>query len=256
MGIILPAIHSRQSRCSPPALEPPGRSELPSAADYTASVEMFKNGDIQLAWFGGLTGVQARAAVEGAHAIAQGAEDLAYYSYFIANAATGLERSETFPEGIAALSFTFGSESSTSGRLMPEYFIRQASGKSPGDFFAKPYAFSGAHDKTARLVQAGQVEAGVLSYKTYDRLVSEGDIDPEVCRIIWKTPVYTDYNFTAHPELEVMFGPGFTDRLQAALVEMSDDALLSAFPRSALIEATDTDFDKIAGVAEELGMMR
>ncbi len=224
--------------------------------DYTASVEMFKNGDIQLAWFGGLTGVQARASVPGAHAIAQGAEDTAYFSYFIAHKDTGIERSDAFPLAIAEGNFSFGSDSSTSGRLMPEFFIQQYTGMSPTEFFTEGVSFSGAHDKTAKLVESGQIQAGVLSYKTYDKMVAEGRLDEDTCRIIWKTPEYADYNFTAHPDLEVMFGDGFTQKLQTVLIEMNDPVLLDAFPRSALIEAEDADFDGIAQVAAELGMLR
>ena len=99
--------------------------EYVPSSDYKASVEAFSQGDIQLAWFGGLTGVQARDKVEGAHAIAQGAADPEYFSYFIAHKDSGLEKSDEFPSGIAGKSFTFGSESSTSGRLMPEYFHPQ-----------------------------------------------------------------------------------------------------------------------------------
>ena len=98
------------------------------ATDYTAAVEMFKGDDIQLAWFGGLTGVQARSAVPGARAIAQGAEDPEYRSYFIVHESVEMERSEEFPSAISELSFTFGSDASTSGRLMPEFFIREQSG--------------------------------------------------------------------------------------------------------------------------------
>ncbi|MCP4808026.1 MAG: putative selenate ABC transporter substrate-binding protein [Proteobacteria bacterium] len=230
--------------------------EYVPAADYSASVEMFKNGDVQLAWFGGLTGVQARAAVDGAHAIVQGAEDPEYFSYFIANAETGLELSEEFPTALADLSFTFGSPSSTSGRLMPEHFIRESTGKGPDEFFAQTYGFSGAHDKTAKLVEAGQVQAGALSYTTWDRLVADGTIDTAKAHVVWKTPVYADYNFTAHPDLETRFGPGFTDRLQAALIAIDDPALLAAFSRSALITAQDQDFARIEGVARDLGMLR
>jgi phosphonate transport system substrate-binding protein len=230
--------------------------EYVPATDYTASVEMFRNGDIQLAWFGGLTGVQARHAVPGANAIAQGVEDPEYKAYFIAHAATGLARSEAFPLQIASLSFSFGSEASTSGRLMPEYFIRQHAGMTLEAFFAKPYAFSGAHDKTAKLVESGQVQAGVLSYKTYDALVERGEIDPSVARIIWETPPFADYNFTAHPSLETTYGAGFTGRLKAALLAMKDPALLGAFPRSGLIAATNNDFTRVESVARSLEMVR
>jgi phosphonate transport system substrate-binding protein len=226
------------------------------ARDYQAAVESFKNSDAQLAWFGGLTGVQARSAVAGARAIAQGDADPNYYSYFIAHRDTGLPRSDAFPQDIARFRFTFGSESSTSGRLMPEHFLRQATGKSPQEFFSEPVGFSGSHDKTAELVASGQYQVGVLNYKVYDRRVAEGTTDPEVVRIIWQTPPYADYNWTAHPDLERVFGAGFTDRLQQALVAIDDPALLAALPRERLIPAANEEFEGIRQVAEQLGMLR
>ena len=224
--------------------------------DYQASVEMFRSQDILLAWFGGLTGVQARAAVPGARAIAQGEVDPRYYSYFIANAATGLERSDAFPGDLGQFTFTFGSESSTSGRLMPEFHIKQNTGLSPAEFFAQPFGFSGSHDKTCELVEAGRFQVGVVNYKVYDRRVAEGSTDPDICRVIWQTPVYADYNFTAHPRLDEIYGPGFTDRLQAVLTGISDQDLLAALPREKLIPASNAEFDGIEAVARALGMVR
>lgn len=230
--------------------------EYVAASDYKASVEMFRNGEVQLAWFGGLTGVQARQSVPEARAIAQGEEDPNYRSYFIAHKDTGLERSNEFPLGLAGLKFTFGSESSTSGRLMPEFFLRKATQKSPSEFFGGQPAFSGNHDKTVELVESGQYQAGAVNYKVYDQRVADGETDPDVCRIIWVTPDYSDYNFTAHPDLETMFGAGFIDRLQTALIKMDDPSLLAAFPRNSLIAAENKDFDDILEVAISLGFVR
>ena len=98
---------------------------------YAASVTAFRNDQIQLAWFGGLTGVQARLAVPEARAIAQGKEDPIFVSYFIANTETGLEPSDSFPAEAQGMSFTFGAKTSTSGRLMPEYWIREETGEAP-----------------------------------------------------------------------------------------------------------------------------
>jgi phosphonate transport system substrate-binding protein len=226
-------------------------------ADYSASVQAFKNGDIQLAWFGGLTGVQARSAVEGSRAIAQGKVDPIYKSFFIAHKDSGLEPGDSFPMGLAGKSFTFGSERSTSGRLMPEHFIRKNTGKSPAEFLGSEMNFSGSHDKTAELVQAGTFDAGVLSYKTYEKMVAAGSIDPAVCRIIWTTPTYVDYNWTAHPDLESKFGAGTIDRLQKALIGMSEPALLDAVMRSeGLIAAQNSDFEPVAELARQLGFLQ
>ena len=230
--------------------------EYVAARDYQAAVEMFKNGDVHLAWFGGLTGVQARRAVPGARAIAQGASDPEFRSYFVAHRDSGLEPSDEFPAGIGALSFTFGSESSTSGRLMPEHFLRLETGQAPDDLFEQPVGYSGSHDRTLELVASGQFQAGAVNYKVYDQRVAEGALDPEVVRVVWTTPPYADYNWTVHPELDVRLGEGFGDRLQEVLVAIDDATLLRALPRERLIPARNEDFEGIREVAETLGMVR
>ena len=226
--------------------------EFVPAADYEASVAKFENGDIQLAWFGGVSGVQARNAVSGAEALAAGVEDLAFKSYFIANTATGLEKSEDFPEAIADTTFTYGSSGSTSGCIMPSHFIMQNTGKSPLDFFTKKPGFSGAHDATALAVQDGTFQTGVLSYTTFDAMVADGKIDPAKVKVIWETPTFADYNFTAHPALNKTFGDGFLAKLKKALLECEDPAVLKALDRTELVEVTNETFQPIAEVMEKV----
>jgi phosphonate transport system substrate-binding protein len=237
--------------------------EYVPSADYGASVDAFTNGDILLCWFGGLTGVQAREKVKGARVIACGKVDPKFHSYFIANKSTGIERSAAFPLALKGKKFTFGSPSSTSGRLMPEYYIGKATKQSPKEFFGAEMSFSGAHDKTAALVEAGTFDAGAIDYKTYDRLVAEHKkdpakgIDPDVCRIVWVTPDYPDYHFCAHPRIDQDFGPGFTAKLQAALVAITDPELLKGMDRTeGLIMAKNEDFDDLRSVALEIGLVR
>ena len=230
--------------------------EYVPARDYQATVEMFKNGDAPLAWFGGLTGVQARHAVSGARAIAQGDTDPQFYSYFIAHRDTGLERTSDFPLGMKGRRFTFGSRSSTSGRLMPEFFIREGTGGSAEAFFSERVGFSGSHDQTIALVESGQYEVGAVNYQVFDRRVAEGRVDPDVVRVVWQTPMYPDYNWTAHPVLDALFGEGFIDRLQQALVAIDDPALLSALPRDRLVGTSNEEFEAIRVVAETLDMLR
>jgi phosphonate transport system substrate-binding protein len=139
---------------------------------------------------------------------------------------------------------------------MPEYFIRQATGNSPKEFFEQPFAFSGAHEKTAKMVESGAVQAGVLAYTTWDRMVAQGDLDPSKVQVIWKTPEYANHNFSLRPGLDARFGVGFETKLQAALLAMEDPDLLRAFARSALISAKNDDFVRIEEVAREVDMLR
>lgn len=232
--------------------------EFVPSADYKASVDMFKNGQIQLAWFGGVTGVQARAAVPGAQAIVQGQEDTAFQSYFIAHKDAGIQPSETFPADLGKLKFAFGAETSTSGRVMPAWYIKQQTGKSADEFFAEKPIFTGSHDKTCELVEAGQVQAGVVDYTVYNKRLAAGTTKPDVCQVVWKSPAFPDYNFTAHPSLETDFGAGFTAKVKAALIGMTtkNPDLLKAFPRAAMIEAKNSDYTPVEEVCRELGLVR
>ncbi len=221
---------------------------------YGASVTAFRNDQIQLAWFGGLTGVQARLMVPDARAIAQGKEDPVFVSYFIANEATGLQPSDSFPEEARGMSFTFGAKTSTSGRLMPEYWIRRETGEAPGDFFDK-VGFSGDHSQTLRLVASGAWDIGALNFAVYDKAVAEGAPEVDTARVIWQTPPYPDYNWTIRGDVDARFGEGFADKVQAALIAMDDPDLLAAFPREAFIPAQNADFQPIEDTAKELGLI-
>lgn len=225
--------------------------EFVPASDYGASVDKFETGDIQLAWFGGVTGVQARNAVPGSRAIVSGAKDLQFKSYFIANEATGLTRGDKFPTETKGMTFTFGSSGSTSGCVMPAHFIVKNTGQGPMEYYSK-VGFSGSHDKTAQQVQDGTFQTGVLNFSTYDRLLKEGTVDPTKCRIIWVTPPYADYNFTARGDLDKTFGEGFTDRLQKALVECKDPAVLKAFDRNEFVKVDNSTFQGIADVMKKV----
>ncbi len=222
---------------------------------YAASVQAFKNNEVQLAWFGGLAGVKARLSVPGSVAIAQGAEDLAFITYFIANTSTGLSFSEDFPPDIAAKTFTFGSKGSTSGRLMPEFFIRQHFGKTPRDVF-KRVGFSGDHSKTLALVQSGSYEVGAMNFKVWHKDVEAGRVDPKKVQVIWRTPTYPDYNWTIRGDVEKTHGAGFIEKVQQALLDLKDAAILNAFPRSRFIPAENSLYQPILDTATAVGIIR
>ncbi|MBU2361109.1 MAG: putative selenate ABC transporter substrate-binding protein [Alphaproteobacteria bacterium] len=220
---------------------------------YAAAVTAFANDQIQLGWFGGLSGVQARIAVPDSHAIAQGAEDETFVTYFIANTDTGLARAEDFPD-LAGRSFTFGAETSTSGRLMPEYWIREATGEAPSDLFSA-VGFSGDHGQTLRLVASGAYEVGALNYAVYDTAVADGTPEAAATTIIWQTPPYPDYNWTIRGDVDARFGAGFADKVKAALIAMDDPDLLASFPRSAFIAADDALYQPIVDTARALDLI-
>jgi phosphonate transport system substrate-binding protein len=221
---------------------------------YAAAVTSFRNDQLQLAWFGGLSGVQARMVTPGAQAIAQGAEDPAFYSYIIAHSSTGLKASDDFPKEIAGKTFTFGSKGSTSGRLMPEYYIRKNLDESPDDAF-KSVGFSGNHSRTIELVQSGAYEVGAVNYQVWDSMLEEGKIDTDQVSVIWKTPDYPDYQWTIRGDVDGKWGEGFSEKVKTALLEMDAPALLEAFPRSKFISASNEDYLPIEETAKAIGLL-
>ncbi|MFT5706503.1 MAG: phosphonate transport system substrate-binding protein [Oceanospirillaceae bacterium] len=221
---------------------------------YAAAISAFRNNQVQLAWFGGLSGVRARQLVPGSQAIAQGAEDREFKSYFIAHHSTGLSASAKFPNAIVDKTFTFGSKGSTSGRLMPEYYIRQHLKSAPRELF-KAVGFSGDHSLTINQVQAGAFQVGVVNYKVWDSMLAAGKIDTDKVSVIWQTPQYPDYQWTIRAELDQTFGAEFSKKIQIALIEMNDPQLLQQFPRSAFISAKNSDYQPIRDTAVKLGLL-
>lgn len=222
---------------------------------YPAAVTAFRLNQVQLAWFGGLSGVQARRMVPGAQAIAQGYEDQFFKSYVIAHTSTGLEKADTLDENIAGKSFTFGAKGSTSGRLMPEYYLRQQFKLAPEQLFSR-VGFSGDHSMTIAQVQAGVYQLGVVNYLVWDNEIATGKVDPAKIHVIWATPEYPDYQWTIRGDVDSTFGKGFAAKVEQALVQMKDEKLLAAFPRQSFVPATNADYQPIEDVAKELDLLQ
>ena len=221
---------------------------------YAAAVTAFRNDQVQLAWFGGLSGVRARALVKGSRALAQGTEDAAFVTYFIAHASTKLGEQKSFPKAMAGKTFTFGAKGSTSGRLMPEFHIRNIFGKAPNKVFRR-VGFSGDHSRTIALVQSGAYEVGAVNFQVWNSEMKAGKIDKSKIKIVWRTPTYPDYQWTIRGDVDKRFGKGFADKVQSSLLSMNNPAQLKAFPRSGFIPAKNSDYAPIEKVGKSIGLI-
>ncbi|WP_152638734.1 putative selenate ABC transporter substrate-binding protein [Marinobacter santoriniensis] len=224
---------------------------------YAAAITAFRNNQVQLAWFGGLSGVQARKLVPGSEALAQGVEDKAFETYFIANTSTGIEPADNLADladQLRGKTFTFGSKGSTSGRLMPEYHIREAFGEAPEDVFSR-VGFSGNHTRTLRLVEAGTYQVGALNFQVWKKELDDGNIDTDAVRVIWKTPPFPDYQWTIRGDVNDRFGDGFKEKVKQALLNLKDPKLLESFPRSGFIPVSNDAYEPIRKTAEEIGIL-
>jgi phosphonate transport system substrate-binding protein len=230
--------------------------------DYAAAVSAFRTGDLDVVWFGGLTGVQARLQKPGAKVLAQRDIDATFHSVFIANPNSGLK--PFVPQkGLTALKgkrFTFGSESSTSGRLMPQWFLAQA-GVKPRDFAGGAPGFSGSHDATIALVQSGAYQAGVVNEQVWRASLRSGKADRHKVFVLWKTPGYPDYHWLAQPDLDRRFGAGFTNRLQQAILswrqnDPDQNKILELFGAQQFTTARPQDYQRIEEVGRQVGLIR
>lgn len=235
--------------------------EYVPVTDYAAAVNLFRAGDLDLVWFGGLTGVQARLQTPGAEVVAQRDIDEDFRSVFIVNTETGLQP----VDDVAALGrlrgrrFTFGSASSTSGRLMPQYFLQQA-GVASHDFAGAP-GFSGSHDKTIDLVESGSFEAGVLNEQVWDARVDAGAVDTDRVQVFFRTPAYHDYHWVLGPSAVHRYGEDFPERVRDALLGLSRDEereapVLDLFGAERFVPVEASDHAQIEEVARGLGLVR
>ena len=238
------------------------RVQYVPVTNYAAAVSAFRTGNLDLVWFGGLTGVQARLQKPGAKVLAQRDIDASFHTIFIANTRSGL-KPVTSVQGLSQLKgkrFTFGSESSTSGRLMPQYFLGQA-GVKPNQFAGGAAGFSGSHDATVALVQSGAYEAGAVNEQVWRASLHNGKANRSKVMAIWKTPGYPDYHWIAQPDLDKRFGKGFTSRIQKAILSWrpsnpEQKQILSLFGAQQFTTAKASAYGRIEQVGRQIGQIR
>ncbi len=229
--------------------------------DYAASVTAFRVGDLDMVWFGGLTGVQARLQVEDAQAIVQRDQDDQFRSVFIANVESGVTPFEEL-SGLTQLkghTFTFGSESSTSGRLMPQYYLSQA-GISLDDFRGEP-GFSGSHDVTIDLVESGTYQSGALNEQVWESRVEAGEVDLDKVQVIWRTPPFYDYHWVIRPDVSERYGEDFAARVTQAFLNLDQGnpehkQILDLFSAERFIVTQNENYLQIEAVAREIGKVK
>ena len=169
--------------------------EFTPVSDYAAAVEALVNKQVDMAWYGGFTFVQANIRSGGkVIPLVQREEDEKFRSVFIT--------SDPDIKSLADLkgkTVSFGSQSSTSGHLMPRSVLLQANIDPDKDF--KRVAYSGAHDATIAAVAAGKVDAGALNISVWDKFVADKKVDTSKVKVIFTTPAYFDYNWTVHADM-------------------------------------------------------
>jgi len=225
--------------------------EFIPVTDYAAVVEALASRRLDMAWLGGFTFVQTKLRTNGtAIPIVQRREDAVFTSRFIT--------SQPDIKSLADLkgkTFAFGSPSSTSGHLMPRYYLLQAGIDPERDF--KRIAFSGAHDATAAFVESGRVDAGVLNSSVWDKLVEEKKVDTAKVRVFATTPPYFDYNWTVRGDLDPALVKKLTDAFLALDASKPEQKEILALQRATKFIPTKAEnYAGIESAARSAGLLK
>jgi phosphonate transport system substrate-binding protein len=219
--------------------------------DYAATVGGLAANRLDLVWYGGLTSVQAAKQAKGARRIIMRKEDAEFKSHFITRKDTAIKDLKD----LKGKTFSFGSVSSTSGHLMPRYFLLK-NGINPERDFSK-FSFSGAHDATAAWVESARVDAGALNFLVWDKLVETKKVDTNKVGIFWTTPPYVDYVWTIRAGVD----QGTVDTISKAFLKLDYNnpehkKLLDLHRTKGYLPAKDEDWKAIEEAAVAAGLLK
>jgi phosphonate transport system substrate-binding protein len=219
--------------------------------DYAATVEGLAAKKLDLVWYGGFTFVQARIRTKGgAIPLVQREEDEKFKSVFITRAGSGI----TKLSDLKGKNFTFGSVSSTSGHLMPRFFLMKGGINPDKDM---RIAFSGAHDATAFQVAGGKVDAGALNISVWEKLVREKRVDPAQIKVFYTTPPYYDYNWTVRGDLDPALVQKIKDAFLALDAKNPRDAEILKLQRATRFVPTGPEnYKGIEDAARSAGLLK
>ena len=229
---------------------------------YVSAVTAFRTNHLDLVWFGGLSGVQARLQTPNSIVLAQRDIDKEFQSIFLTNKKFSIKRTKNIKDLklLTKYRFTFGSENSTSGRLMPQYFLDIA-GVKLTDFKGQTVGFSGSHDATIALVNSGAYDAGVLNKQVWDRNLKENPKRVKNLTVFFITPPYVDYHWLAQGNLDQRFRNGFTKELKEVILDLdlknkNQKLILEMFNAEKFIEANSELYKDIESIARKLKKIR
>ncbi len=225
--------------------------EFTPVTDYAASVEGLVNKKLDMVWFGGFTFVQANVRSKGqVTPLVQRMEDEKFRSVFITTS-----KDINKLEDLKGKTLSFGSESSTSGHLMPRSYLLAA--KINPDTALKRIAFSGAHDATVAAVAGGKVDAGALNISVWEKLVAEKKVDPAVVRVFYTTPGYFDYNWTVRSDMDPALKKKITDAFLALNADTPEGKEILALQRATkFIPTKPENYKAIEAAAHNAGLLK
>ena len=223
--------------------------ELSIPTSYAAVVEAVGNDQVDIAHFGGFTYVQASSRF-GVRPLVQRDRDQNFHSVFLTPPTSAIQSLAD----LKGRTFAFGDVNSTSGHLMPEYFMRQSGVDS--EVITKA-VYTGGHDATALAVANKKVDAGAMDELVFDRMTKEGKLAPESVRVFYTTPPYFDYVWAARKGLD----PKLADAFAGALLKLDaadpvHKRVLDILSATKYVRASDGDYEKLRQAAKDAGLLK
>jgi phosphonate transport system substrate-binding protein len=220
--------------------------------DYPAAVEALVNKQVDLVWFGGFTYVQAQIRSGGKIVpIAQREEDTKFRSVFITQKNSGI----TKLADLKGKQVSFGSQSSTSGHLMPRSFLLDAGINPDRDF--KRVAYSGAHDATIASVVSGRVDAAALDITVWNKFVNEKKVDTNKVDVFFTTPPYFNYNWSVNADMPIALREKITKALLALDMNTPEGKEILTLNRaSKYIPTTPDNYKGLESAGKSAGLIK
>lgn len=223
--------------------------EMTIPTNYAAVVEAIANNQVDIAHFGGFTYVQASAR-GGAKALVQREQDQNFHSLFITQPGSKINSLKD----LNGHSFAFGDVNSTSGHLMPEYYMRQA--KIDLKVIEKAL-YTGGHDGTALAVANKKVDAGAMDENVFQKMMKDGKINDRQVRVFWTTPPFLDYVWAARKDLDPKLAESFSNAfLKLDAKNPEHKAILDFLSAAKYVRAKDSDYAKLRQAAKDAGLMK
>jgi phosphonate transport system substrate-binding protein len=225
------------------------RVELTIPLNYAAVVEAFGADKVDIAYFGGFTYVQARKRFA-AEPLVQRDRDQAFHSLFITQADSPISSLAD----LKGKQFAFGDVNSTSGHLMPAYFMHQQ-GVDP-DVIARAL-YTGGHDATALAIANGKADAGALDEAVYARLIKDHKLDAAELKVFYTTPPFFDYVWAARKALD----PALADAFRRAMLALDagkpeHKPVLDLLQATRYAPADDASYGPLRDAATAAGLLK
>jgi phosphonate transport system substrate-binding protein len=217
--------------------------------NYAAVVEAMANDQVDIAHFGGFTFVQISARA-GAKPLVQREQDQKFHSLFITQPTSGINSLKD----LNGHTFAFGDVNSTSGHLMPEYFMRDAKVNTK---VIETALYTGGHDATALAVANKKVDAGAMDENVFQTMMKGGKINDKQVKVLWTTPPFLDYVWAARKGLDPRIAEGFANALLELDAQKPEHkAILDFLSATKYVRAKDSDYTKLRQAAKDAGLMK